>query len=98
MIAFLRRLLHRVERPRQIEARPSLQLTGGGVAVWHGGNVVASFRWQDVTGIAAFKRDFLTWDDVRLAFRFPDGWVELSEEWEGWSDVVMEMARRFPSI
>jgi hypothetical protein len=75
-----------------------MQLTEDGVSIHHRRRPVISFRWQDVGEIVTFKRDFFTWDDIRLAFHITDGWVEMSEQWDRWTDVCMEMARRFPTI
>ena len=57
-----------------------------------------SFCWRDVEEIQTFKLDLLTTDDIRLAFRVPDGWYELSEDHTGFMEVAEAMRAKFPSI
>jgi hypothetical protein len=40
----------------------------------------ASFRWDVVTTVKTFKRDYFAVDCICLAFETPDGWIEVNED------------------
>jgi len=75
-----------------------LEVTDEAVAIGEEGQAPVAFRWADVREVVTFKRDFLTWDNVRLEFRVADGWVEVSEESAGWPALPEAMARHVPGI
>jgi hypothetical protein len=68
------------------------------VAIHAAGQEPLRFRWDEVREVVTFKRDFGVRDDVRLAFRLADDWVEVSEEDEGWSALAEAMAKHLPGI
>ncbi|WP_165228198.1 hypothetical protein [Aquisphaera insulae] len=95
MIGFLRALLRRLRRGTP---EPALVVSDAGVTLLDGDRPCDRFAWSEVREIATFKRDFGTWDDIRLAFRLDDGWVEVSEESEGWSSLTSALESHFPTI
>ncbi len=56
--------------------------------------------WASVKEICALKRDLLTYDTIRLAFRVSaDGnYVEVDEGDTGYGDLVQEIERRFEIV
>lgn len=64
------------------------------------GSLAASVLWDDVTRIQAYKRDLFTTDCICLLFECGSDQpaVELSEEWQGFSDLLGMLERRFPTI
>ena len=71
-----------------------------------GGFVVTSnegeirFVWPEVLEVVAFKRDLLTSDSIRLAFRRGPGnrYLEIGEEMEGFSTLVAAMHQNLSGI
>jgi hypothetical protein len=53
---------------------------------------------NEVQEVVTFKVDCGTYDDIRLAFRVSDHWIEVSEDAEGWSDLSSALGRYFPTI
>jgi hypothetical protein len=84
--------------PRRRQPFQTLHVSGDSVSINQTDQEPIQFRWAEVLEIATFKRDFFTYDDIRLAFRFADGWLEISEESEGWCEVAVAMAKYFPEI
>ena len=66
--------------------------------VWSGGFPSEIIVWENVVEIQVFKVDLVTSDDIRLTFLVGETHCEISESWEGFSDVTQEMHRRYPSI
>ncbi len=58
----------------------------------------SQFSWSEVQEVVTFKLDCWIYDDIRLAFRVRENWIEVSEEIEGWADLSAEIARQFPEI
>lgn len=86
--------------PRNCQAVDAqLRITANGFSVLgrDSGSSV-SIEWADVREILAFKRDFITSDEVCLAFRNCDGWVEISESDDGFAQILAELKRNFPSV
>ena len=55
--------------------------------------------WRSVRTIATYKRDLVTYDDIRLAFKLADdSWVEVSEEEPGFPSLVEAIERRCPGV
>ena len=75
-----------------------LRVTDDEVIVCCAGSETSRFRWDEVLEVVTFKRDFGSYDDIRLAFRLDEVWVEVSEESEGWSTLAEAMAKRIPGI
>jgi hypothetical protein len=75
-----------------------LQVTDDAVVITAVWQETLRFRWGEVREVVTFKRDFGVYDDIRLAFRLAGGWVEVSEESEGWSALTEAMARHLPGI
>ena len=71
----------------------------GLVMVNPNGNTQA-IEWQDVREIVTFKRDLLTVDSVRVAFRSEPhpGWVEIGEDDSGFNDAIDSMMAFFVGI
>src|SRR5271155_1719690 len=94
MSAFLRDLLSRL-RPKS----PALavQVSDEGVTLLEGDRQYARFTWVEVREVVTFKRDLGTYDDIRLAFRVDDGWVEIGEDAEGWPALSAAINRHFPA-
>ncbi len=95
MLAFLRDWISRF---RSKPFAQGVQVSGGDVTLFEGGRQYARFTWDEIREIATFKRDRGTHDDIRLAFRTDDHWLEVSEAAEGWSDLSAAIRRRFPTI
>ena len=95
MIDLLRRLMSRL-RPRA----PALavRVSDETVTLFEGTRQCVHFAWREVQEVVTFKRDCLTYDDIRLGFRIADGWIEISEDSEGWSDLNAALADRFPTV
>jgi hypothetical protein len=75
----------------------AVRVSSEGVALFEGGRQCAQFAWSEVQEVVTFKRDCLIYDDIRLGFRIGDGWIEISEDVEGWSDLTAAIARHFPA-
>src|SRR5262245_35736834 len=85
--------------PRPSESAPTLQADPAGVAcIRLDGTRLHSFCWDDVAEIQTFKLDCLTYDDIRLPFRFAVCWHEFSEDCHGFMEMAETMRQRFPSI
>jgi len=95
MMAFLRDLVGRL-RPKAVAL--AVRVTDENITVLEGDRQCWQVGWDDIQEIVTFKLDLLTYDDIRLAFRVDDLWVELSEDAEGWSTLSSALARRFPTI
>lgn len=59
-----------------------------------------TLEWAGVREIVVFKRDLITFDEICIAFRcgVPDQWVEISESDDGFTHILRELKRQFPSI
>src|SRR5262245_11109522 len=97
MLGLIRRLKSRWFRRRGPEA-PALEVTDEEVIIRAARQAPLAFRWDEVREAVTFKRDLMTYDDVRLAFLLADGWVEVSEEAAGWPALKEAMARCLPGI
>lgn len=75
-----------------------ITLTDVGVVVRDAAGTETAVRWDQVRGIAAYKRDLFTVDEMWLAFRLhgTDEWVHVSEEDEGFDALLKEIERRCP--
>jgi hypothetical protein len=62
-----------------------------------GASLESRVRWANIREIIAFKLDFGTYDTIRLGIRTTadDCYVELDEEWIGFTQIVGEIERRF---
>lgn len=76
---------------------PSVRVSDEGVTLLEGDRQCAHVAWCEVQEVVAFKRDLGTYDDIRLAFRVDGGWVEVSEDAEGWSALSAAIGRQFPT-
>lgn len=76
-----------------------LLLEDGGFSYWKGGVEHFAVRWADVRSIAAFKRDFGTWDLICLVLE-SDGnqYVEIREHMINFMCVCERMRAEFPAI
>ena len=95
MIGFLRNLVNR------LRARPPVQtvrVSDRDLSLLTGDREYDHFAWDEILEIVTFKRDLFTYDDIRLAFRLDDGWLEVSEDALGWPELTEEMQRRFQDI
>jgi hypothetical protein len=95
MMAFLRDLVGRL-RPKPLTL--AIRVTDENITVLEGDRQCWQVEWDDIREIVTFKLDYGTYDDIRLAFRVDDLWVEVSEDAQGWSILSSAMARRFPTI
>ena len=85
MIDLLRRLMIRLRpKARRWQSGSSDET----VTLFEGSRQCVQFAWSEVQEVVTFKRDCLTYDDIRLGFRIADGWIEISEDSEGWSDLT----------
>jgi hypothetical protein len=66
------------------------------IALRTAGQAPVAFRWNEVRVVVTCKRDFMMYDDIRLAFRTAYGWVEVSEESAGWRALAEAMALHLP--
>jgi hypothetical protein len=95
MIAFLRELTTMMRRqPSALTVRVSDKY----VALLEGDRQCAQVIWSEVREVVTFKRDFGTYDDICLALRVDDRWVEISEDAEGWSALCSALDRHFLTI
>jgi hypothetical protein len=59
----------------------------------------ASMRWDEVICVRTYKLDLFTVDCICLLFeRAGAAPVQVSEEWEGFVELMERMRERFPSI
>ncbi len=75
-----------------------IRLGDEGFEVLNEGESVLRVHWADVRGIAAFKRDQFTVDQICLAFRdsASDSWAVVGEDVYGFDGLVREIKRRYP--
>jgi len=61
---------------------------------------IRSVRWQDIREIAAYKVDLFGYDMICVTFRISDRdeWIEVSEEQEGFKNLVAKMQEVMPQI
>ena len=80
--------------------REEIRLESDGFVLTKGDQRLFTVRWDEIREIVAFKRDFLTWDCVFLAFRVDadDRYLEVNEEIPGFILLSDEMMSRFPMI
>lgn len=71
----------------------TVQVTEEDVTLLESGQACARFQWREIEEVVTFKRDCLACDDIRLAFRIGDRWVEISEDVEGWSALTAPVGR-----
>src|SRR6266705_3546875 len=80
--------------PREIILEPS------GFLVAEFGKTVAQVSWSTIKEIFVFKQDMLTHDLICVGFRVDNegnNW-EVTEDFVGYKDLQVELARRFPGI
>jgi hypothetical protein len=89
--------LSRLTRPR-VSPTPIILLSDDGFSL--GDRGLLTVRWADVQEIVTFKRDLVSSDSIRLAFRTKDDpvYVEASEEMAGFDQLVVAMNAHFPEI
>jgi len=74
-----------------------IRFTPDGFKVLRDGKLDFQIEWSELTGIAAFKRDLFTVDEICLAFRTRDlDYLCVSEEAAGYKHLEAEIQRRFP--
>ncbi len=81
--------------------KPTIRLTNDGLQLTHGDKITAEISWSNVTKIITYKYDNFTTDEICVAFRTwreSDAWLEVSEEWLGFSELMKVMKQRFPEI
>ena len=87
---------------RKREPDPLVRVVDGGFDLVSSLNegVVGYVRWSQVKRIQTYKVDLLTTDCICLLFEFCDGKppVQVSEEWQGFSELITPMSMGFPSI
>jgi hypothetical protein len=64
------------------------------------GTAIVSVAWADVATITTYKIDLLTTDCICVLFELRNGQspVQISEEWEGFTDFMAAMQETFPAI
>lgn len=53
--------------------------------------------WSDVEKITAYKIDLLTSDEIRVQFDHSNGSIVVTEKSQGFSKLMQEVVRRFPT-
>jgi hypothetical protein len=79
----------------------TITLTGEGFDVTDdvAGCAEAAVRWDEITRIRTYKVDLRTTDCICLMFeRAGTAPVQVSEEWNGFVDLMEMMRERFPAI
>jgi hypothetical protein len=85
----------------RLRPKPSVQavqVSDDHVTLLKGDRPYAQIAWNEIQEVVTFKVDCLTYDDIRLALRVDDGWVEISEDAEGWSALSSALGRHLPTI
>jgi hypothetical protein len=88
-------------RPASPAPNRSIELRDDGFAIRDdiGGAVEAAARWDEITRIRTYKVDLLTTDCICLLFeRRPAPALQVSEEWNGFVDLMDVLRERFPDI
>jgi hypothetical protein len=69
--------------------------TGMIVTAWHanGSESKTELKWNEVNGVVAYKRDYLTVDLICMGFTTPDGAFEVNEEMDGWKALIDAVPR-----
>ena len=87
---------------RQREPDPRVRLVEGGFELVSPLNesTVGYVRWTEVARIQTYKVDLITTDCICLLFEFIEGKppIQVSEEWEGFSELFTPLATNFPSM
>ncbi len=98
MLGALRNLLQKLTGTSA--ALTNLSLAPDGFVVLRNGEHLASVRWGDVGEITAYRYNGPRSDMITIVFHTLDdlSWVQVKEEWPGWSTVVQGMLQAFPSI
>lgn len=75
-----------------------IRLTDTGFEYLRNDEVDFEVRWQDVSGIAAYKEDLFSVDQICLAFRskLTLEYARVTEENAGYDELVGEIERRYP--
>ncbi len=62
--------------------------------------IIAEVRWSEVLKIVAYKLDLVTTDCIFLLFELSGEQepVQVSEEWEGFTNLFHPLLRAFPSV
>ncbi|MBM3860037.1 MAG: hypothetical protein FJ395_10345 [Verrucomicrobia bacterium] len=58
----------------------------------------AGFRWDAVTTVRAFKRDYFPVDCICLAFETPNGWFEVNEDMKPFGPFLDAVERYLPGF
>jgi hypothetical protein len=87
---------------RQRPADPLIRPTHGGFSLIQDNSqaVLRTVLWSSVAKIQTYKRDFLTTDCICLLFELQsaDPPVQVSEEWDGFADLLASMSKALPTI
>ncbi|CAG0978399.1 hypothetical protein PHYC_01629 [Phycisphaerales bacterium] len=96
MLNWLRNFFDRPARPGPNPPSAVIRLQDELVHVCEGDRRTASFRWEDLSRIRAWKHDCFTYDLICLGFdmRGTEESVFVHEEMEGFKDLVAEIERR----
>ena len=81
--------------------RPQIRASKEGLKVVNGKELLGSFCWSEIKQIIAYKYDNFSYDEICIGFvpkQRDESWLEISEEWEGFSQAKREMETVFPSI
>ena len=83
---------------RSFKRLPDLVIydSAGLTTVWTSKNPPSEFRretvrWSDVSEIWVYKKDCVTFDQIRMMFRTNDRIVEITEDVEGWQGLMDEL-------
>ncbi|MGJ8670618.1 MAG: hypothetical protein ACSHXK_14100 [Oceanococcus sp.] len=91
-MAILKRLMAKLARASRISwDEIAIETTGFRTGARH-------IDWAEVTSIAVFKRDLVTFDDVWFQLEFAGESVLICEEQPGFVNWVAELCRQFPDV
>ncbi len=97
---FLRSIIE-VGKPREEQARPRITTDPDGLEVHVGEYLIAGVEWIGIEKIVAYKHDLWTTDEICLGLltdKDANEWLEISEEWDGFVEVVGQIESKFMTI
>jgi hypothetical protein len=79
-----------MRRGRPTSATPTLDVRSDGFSISRANHAPVEVAWTSVTRVITFKRDFLLYDEIAVAFQCEGvpGAVEVLETWDGFVNLI----------
>ena len=94
---FLNEIGNRITRSQR-DSGMLIKVTSEGYSLHSRQKLIENLIWNEVFSIVAYKRDFLTEDQICIRFQCGDAVHEVNEDMEGFDSLTSMLPEVFPDI